>query len=74
LYGTTWKSSDYAPGSMLRPIHNEIFRKAGIVECLNLKDVPGGDYFLVCFPLNIKGASESPVTAVLFEKNEISFN
>lgn len=73
LYGTSWKSSDYQPGKSIRPIHNKLFEKALIMECLNLKGVPAGEYFLSAFPLPIKNASESPVTPVLFEKNEINF-
>jgi len=37
LYGTSWKSSDYCPGSIDRPIHNTLFKKALILENLNLK-------------------------------------
>jgi kynurenine formamidase len=62
LSGTSWKPTDYQPGSPLRPIHNEIFKKALILEYLNLNSVPEGEYFINCFPLNLKGASESPVT------------
>jgi arylformamidase len=65
LYGTTWKSSDYSPGSSDRPVHNKLFEKALIIECLKLDHVPAGKYELSAFPLNIKGASESPVTATL---------
>jgi kynurenine formamidase len=65
LYGTTWKSSDFNPGSIDRPIHDKLFEKALIMECLNLNHVPCGEYDLTAFPLNIKGASESPVTATL---------
>lgn len=72
LYGTTWKSSDYEPNSSARPIHNILFESALIMECLVLNHVPEGDYFLSAFPLNIIGASESPVSATLFSENEIS--
>lgn len=71
LYGTSWKSSDYNPGSSERPIHNTIFKSALIVEYLDLVGVEQGIYFLVCAPLPIKGASESPVVPVLFSKDEI---
>lgn len=71
-YGTSWKSSDFSPGSLLRPIHNILFKSAIIAECLDLHKVPPGEYFLVSFPLPINDASESPVVPVLFEKNEIS--
>src|SRR5690606_17009643 len=31
LYGTSWKSSDFNPGQPERPIHNTLFKKAGIL-------------------------------------------
>lgn len=74
LYGTTWKSSDYKPGCTQRPIHNKLFEKAIILECLNLSHVEPGEYFLNAFPLPIEQASESPVCAVLFEYDEIINN
>ncbi|EQC49395.1 hypothetical protein M899_1654 [Bacteriovorax sp. BSW11_IV] len=73
LYGTSWKSSDFAPKSKDRPIHNTLFQKAIILECLNLNGVPEGEYFLSAFPLALKGASESPVCPVLFTKEEMRF-
>lgn len=71
LYGTSWKSSDFKPGSKERPIHNTLFKNAVIMECLDLKDVPAGQYFMNAFPLPLEGASESPVCPVLFTKEEI---
>jgi arylformamidase len=71
LYGTSWKSSDFKPGSPERPIHKKILQKAAILECLDLKDVPEGKYFLSALPLRIQGASESPVCPVLFTKEEL---
>lgn len=71
LYGTSWKSTDFKPGSKDRPIHKTIFKKAIILECLDLSNVPEGEYFLSAFPLRIKGSSESPLTPVLFELDEI---
>jgi arylformamidase len=71
LYGTSWKSSDYRPGSRERPIHNTLFKQAVIMECLNLKEVPKGSYFLNAFPIPLEGASESPVCPVLFTQEEI---
>lgn len=71
LFGTSWKSSDFQPGSSERPIHNEIFKKALILEYINLNNVPEGDYFLSAFPLNLQGASETPVTAILFNYEEL---
>lgn len=73
LYGTSWKSSDYKPGSPERPIHKTLFQKAVILECLCLNHVPEGIYFLSSFPLKIKGASESPACPVLFTKEELNF-
>jgi arylformamidase len=71
LVGTSWKSSDYNPGSHDRPVHKKIFEKAVILECLDLRDVPEGSYFLMAFPLRIKDSSESPVTPVLFKYEEL---
>lgn len=71
LYGTSWKSSDYNPGSRERPIHNTLFQKAAIFECLDLNSVPEGKYFFSGFPIPLEGASESPVCPVLFTKEEL---
>ncbi len=71
LYGTSWKSSDFSPGSLERPIHKTLFKQAVITECLDLKLVPEGDYFIVAYPLRIKNSSESPVTPVLFTYEEL---
>ena len=71
FYGTSWKSSDYAPGSMDRPIHKILFRNAVIAECLDLEKVPAGDSFIVAYPLRIKDSSESPVTPILFSYDEL---
>lgn len=74
LYGTSWKSSDFNPGKAERPIHNTLFKRAGILENLDLKIVPEGTYFLVAFPLPLGDASESPVVPVLFTKEELAHN
>ncbi|XGC80771.1 hypothetical protein ACES2L_15710 [Bdellovibrio bacteriovorus] len=73
LYGTSWKSSDFKPGSPERPIHKILLEKAAIFELLDMKNVPEGEYFFVGFPLRIQGASESPACPVLFTKTEIQF-
>lgn len=70
-YGTSWKSTDFEPGSRERPIHETLFRRAVIYECLDLRRVPEGVYFLSAFPLPLEGASESPVCPVLFTKAEL---
>lgn len=66
LYGTTWKSSDYKPGLPDRPIHKTLFKRAVILECLDLRKVPEGIYTINAIPLRIEGASESPVCPILF--------
>lgn len=71
LYGTSWKSSDFQPGSLERPIHKILFQKAILMECLALSEVPSGWYFFVGFPIPLAGASESPVCPVLFKEDEI---
>lgn len=71
LFGTPWKSVDFQPNSRERPIHTELFKSAGILECLDLTKVPQGEYFLSAFPLPLMNATESPVCPVLFTRNEI---
>ncbi len=71
LYGTSWKSSDFCPGKPERPIHNQLFTKAVILENLKLNQVPEGLYFMTAFPIPFYGASESPVVPVLFSYEEI---
>lgn len=71
LFGTSWKSSDFNPGSSNRPIHNTLFRRAVIIENLAVRSVPEGEYFIVSVPIAIENASESPVTPILFEKHEL---
>ena len=71
MYGTSWKSSDFMPGSPERPIHKILFQQAIIFELLDLKNVPEDEYFFVGFPLLLENSSESPVTPVLFHKHEL---
>ncbi len=71
LFGTIWKSTDFRPGKRDRPVHTELFKRAGIVECLDLEKVPAGQYFLSAFPIPTAGATESPVCPVLFSESEI---
>ena len=70
-FGTTWKSSDFMPGSRERPIHKILLRQAVLFECLNLQNVPEGEYFLSGFPLRLDGATESPATVVLYDYREL---
>lgn len=70
-FGTSWKSSDFQPGSRERPIHKILLKQAVLYECLKLDHVPEGQYFLSGYPLPLEGASESPVVPVLFEQHEL---
>lgn len=69
--GTSWKSSDFKPGSRERPIHKILLKQAVLFEQLKLAGVPEGEYFFSAFPLYLKDATESPVTPVLFSKDEL---
>jgi len=72
MYGTSWKSTDFQPGSKERPIHKIFFKHDTLIfECLNLKEVSNGEYYWFAFPLPLEGASESPVCPVLFTKQEL---
>jgi len=71
-FGTSWKSTDYQPGRRERPVHRILFRSALISECLKLSHVPAGRYFLCAFPLPLMNATESPVSPVLFTREEVS--
>lgn len=69
--GTSWKSSDFKPQSKERPIHKILLKQAVLFEQLRLEGVPEGEYFFSAFPLYLNGATESPVTPVLFSKDEL---
>ncbi len=71
-YGTSWKSSDYEPGSRERPVHKILLKQALLFECLKMDHIPEGIYFLSAFPLPLEGASESPLMPVLFDRKELS--
>ena len=48
------------------PVHRKLLEKdVMILEGIDLKDVPPGEYTLICPPLKIKGAEASPVRALL---------
>ena len=71
VYGTSWKSTDFQPGSKERPIHKILFSKnVGIFECLHMKDVPEGEYYWFAVPLPLENASESPVCPILLTDAE----
>lgn len=71
-YLTSWKSTDFQPGSRARPIHRLLLPRAAVFECLDLAAVPEGRYYLSAFPLPLAGASESPVCPVLFTAAEMA--
>lgn len=71
LFGTSYRSSDHRPGSDERPIHRILFERAVILEYLDLRAVPAGRYVLCAFPVRLAGATESPVTPVLFTPDEL---
>lgn len=71
LFGTSWRSSDHRPGSDRRPVHRILFERAVILEYLDLRTVPAGRYFLSAFPVRLAGATEAPVTPVLFTAGEL---
>jgi arylformamidase len=48
------------------PVHRKLLQKdVMILESIDLKHVPPGEYTLICPPLKIKGAEASPVRALL---------
>lgn len=51
------------------PVH-KLFLKEGIIilEGLNLKDVPAGEYTLVCAPLKLEGCDGSPARVFLIKE------
>jgi arylformamidase len=54
--------------NMARPVHHVLFGKEIIlIEGINLRNVPPGDYFLICLPLSIKDGEAAPARAVLVE-------
>ncbi len=60
-----------SPSSTLEetPIHKKLFRRDILVlENIVLRDVPAGEYTLLCLPLRMRGAEASPVRAVLMPR------
>lgn len=69
LVGIDTMSVD-APDSRLLEAHQVMLEKGVIiVESLLLKDVPPGEYYLVCLPLKLVGVDGSPVRAVLIDQD-----
>ena len=56
-------------GNEGHPVHKHLL-EAGIVivEGLNLKDVPKGEYILACAPLKLEGADASPARVFLIKE------
>ena len=53
-------------------VHTTLLNKEiALLEGLNLKDVPEGDYFLFSAPLKIRGAEGSPVRAILIPLEDL---
>lgn len=47
-------------------VHHKLLKEGILIlEGINLRDVPSGDYTLLCPPLKIRGAEASPVRALL---------
>lgn len=50
------------------PVHRKLLKNGILIlEGINLRDVPSGDYTLLCPPIKMKGAEASPVRALLLE-------
>lgn len=55
-------------GNEGNPVHKKLLENGVIIlEGINLKDVPSGDYVLICLPLKIWKGEGSPVRAVLMQ-------
>jgi arylformamidase len=54
--------------SSTHAVHNALLSKGAVVlEGLDLREVPPGEYLLVCAPLNVVGADGAPARAFLLE-------
>lgn len=55
---------------MSRPVHHALLgRNIVIIEGLNLLNVPGGEYLLMCLPLKIDKSDGAPARIVLIDFN-----
>ena len=55
-----------SPADDFRPVHARLMeKKIAILETLDLSEVEGGPYTLVCLPLKVKAVEGAPVRAVL---------
>ncbi|VVB63219.1 Kynurenine formamidase [uncultured archaeon] len=65
LVGIDYVSIDRYRDDMA-PVHHKLLKEGILIlEGINLRDVPSGDYTLLCPPLKMKGAEASPVRALL---------
>ncbi len=65
LVGIDYISIDRYKGDEA-PVHRKLLKEGILIlEGINLKDVPSGNYTLFCPPLKMKGAEASPVRALL---------
>jgi arylformamidase len=70
LVGTDADSIDAEDAEDL-PAHKALLsRGIAVLECLDLEEVPQGDYRLVALPLKFSGLDASPVRAILIEEWE----
>jgi arylformamidase len=68
LLGFDYKVAE-KPGMPVAPIHRGCFdHDVIILEGIDLKDVPAGNYTLIAFPLKMEGSDGAPVRAVLIEE------
>lgn len=65
LVGVDYLSVDRY-GNDASPVHRLLLKNdVLILEGIDLKEVPPGEYFLLCFPLRVKGAEAAPARAIL---------
>lgn len=58
-------------GNPGHPVHKSLLKEGiVIVEGLNLKNVPAGEYLLACAPLKLEGADASPARVFLIKDKE----
>ncbi len=51
------------------PAHTTLlWNEVCIIECINLENVEGGEYYLMCLPLKLKGTDGANARIVLLEK------
>ncbi len=67
LVGWDYATIEYSPDKTY-PVHWTLLEgRVFILEGINLKNVPAGNYTLFCLPLKIYGAEAAPVRAILVQ-------